>query len=229
MPELVPDASREFVFVACADAAEAAGKVVKLVTERLPARFGFDPRRDVQVLCPMNRGESGARALNLALQARLNPGAESKIERFGTAFAVGDKVMQLENDYDRDVYNGDLGVIVRIDHELSEVTVRFDQREVVYEFGELDRLALAYATTIHKAQGSEYNAVVVPITTQHYPMLRRRLLYTAVTRARRLVVLVGQIKAVALAARGARETRRWTKLAERLRSERDAGAGPRKG
>src|SRR6266851_3827794 len=138
--------------------------------------------------------------------------AESRIDRFGWTFCPGDKVMQIENDYDKEVYNGDLGVVSRIDMEESELTVDFDGREVVYGAGELDELVLAYATTIHKSQGSEYPAVVIPLTTQHYVMLQRNLVYTGVTRGKRLVVLVGQRKALAIAVKGGRAMRRWSKL-----------------
>src|SRR5205823_5586351 len=189
-----------------------------IVRERIPKRFGLDPVRDIQVLCPMNRGGLGARSLNIELQAALNPPGEIRIERFGWTFCPGDKVMQVENNYDKEVYNGDLGVVSRLDAEESELSVDFDGREVVYGFAELDELVLAYATTIHKSQGSEYPAVVIPITTQHYPMLQRNLVYTGVTRGKRLVVLVGQRKALAIAVKGAQTRRRWSKLRDRLTS-----------
>jgi exodeoxyribonuclease V alpha subunit len=134
----------------------------------------------------MNRGGLGARSLNIELQNALNSPGEIRIERFGWTFCPGDKVMQVENDYDKDVYNGDLGVVSRIDIEEGELHVDFDGRDVAYGFGELDELVLAYATTIHKSQGSEYPAVVIPLTTQHYPMLQRNLVYTGVTRGKRL-------------------------------------------
>jgi exodeoxyribonuclease V alpha subunit len=172
--------------------------------------------RDVQVLCPMNRGGLGARSLNIELQKALNPPGESRVERFGWTFCPGDKVMQIENDYDREVYNGDLGIVQRIDQEEGELVVTFDGRDVSYGFGELDELVLAYATTIHKSQGSEYPAVIIPVMTQHYAMLQRNLLYTGVTRGKRLVVLVGQKKAVAIAARNISGRRRWSKLGELL-------------
>jgi len=164
------------------------------------------------VLCPMNRGGIGARSLNIDLQAALNPAGEQKIERFGWTFAPGDKVMQIENDYEKEVYNGDIGYIEAVDAETSEVTVNFEGRTVTYGFGELDTLVPAYATTIHKSQGSEYPAVVIPVLTQHYPMLQRNLLYTGVTRGKRLVVLVGQRKAVGIAVRNVSGRRRWAKL-----------------
>jgi ATP-dependent exoDNAse (exonuclease V) alpha subunit len=154
--------------------------------------------------------------IDIELQKALNPPGEIRIDRFGWTFCPGDKVMQVENDYDKDVYNGDLGVVSRIDTEESELAVDFEGREVTYGFGELDELVLAYATTIHKSQGSEYPAVVIPLTTQHYPMLQRNLVYTGVTRGKRLVVLVGQRKALAIAVKGVRTRRRWSKLGEWL-------------
>jgi exodeoxyribonuclease V alpha subunit len=151
-----------------------------LVCGRIQARFGLDPVRDVQVLCPMNRGSLGAGALNIELQRALNPPGAVRVERFGWTFCPRDKVMQVANDYERDVFNGDLGIIVGIDPEESMLTVSFEGREVAYGFGELDELVLAYATTINKAQGSEYPVVVIPLTTQHYAMLARNLLYKGV-------------------------------------------------
>ena len=164
----------------------------------------------------MSRGGVGARSLNIELQAALNPAGERKVERFGWTFAVGDKVMQIENDYDKEVYNGDIGYIEGLDSDAGELTVSVDGRSVTYGFGELDTLVLAYAATIHKSQGSEYPAVVIPVLTQHYTMLQRNLLYTGVTRGRRLVVLVGQRKAVAIAVRNVSGRRRWSKLREWL-------------
>ena len=220
VPELErPEAISDFYFVPADDPESAVPRVLELVRTRIPRRFGLDPVRDIQVLCPMNRGGVGARSLNIELQAALNPAGERKVERFGWTFAPGDKVMQIENDYDKDVYNGDIGRIDDVDPELGEVTARFDNRTVAYGFGELDALVPAYATTIHKSQGSEYPAVVIPIMTQHYVMLRRNLLYTGVTRGKRLVVLVGQRKAIAIAVRTASGRRRWSKLREWMHPE----------
>jgi len=216
MPELSAEEGSDFYFVEAADPEIGLRKLLAVVKDRIPARFGLDPVRDVQVLCPMNRGGLGARSLNVELQQALNPPAEVKVERFGWTYCPGDKVMQIANDYDRDVFNGDLGVIDGIDIEEGELTVLFDGREVVYGFGELDELVLAYATTIHKSQGSEYPAVVIPLVTQHYAMLARNLLYTGVTRGRKLVVLVGQKKALAIAVRNQGGRRRWSKLREWL-------------
>jgi len=216
MPDLASVESGDFFFVDATDPDEGVRKLLAIVRERIPKRFGFDPIRDIQVLCPMNRGGLGARSLNIELQTALNSPGEIRVERFGWTFCPGDKVMQVENNYDKEVYNGDLGVVSRIDMEEGELTVDFDGRDLTYGFGELDELVLAYATTIHKSQGSEYPAVVIPLSTQHYPMLQRNLVYTGVTRGKRLVVLVGQRKALAIAVKGARARRRWSKLREWL-------------
>jgi exodeoxyribonuclease V alpha subunit len=220
MPEWAQDPASDFHFIECADAEDGAGKILQIVRDRIPARYGLDPIRDIQVLCPMNRGGLGARSLNIDLQKALNPPSELRVERFGSTYGIGDKVMQVENDYDKEVYNGDLGVVRGIDAEASEMVIEFDGRPVTYGFGELDEVVLAYATTIHKSQGSEYPAVVIPLTSQHYPMLQRNLLYTAVTRGKRLVVIVGQMKAMAIAVKGKQTRRRWSKLKEWLAADR---------
>ena len=216
MPEPGDEPGSDFHLVRCQDPEDGVAKLLEIVARRIPARFGLDPIRDVQVLCPMNRGGLGARSLNLELQRLLNPPGEARVERFGWTFGPGDKVMQVVNDYEKEVFNGDLGLVRAVDAEAGELVVDFDGREVAYDFGELDELVLAYATTVHKAQGSEYPAVVIPVTTQHYPMLQRNLLYTGVTRGRQLVVLVAQPKAVAIAVKGRQERRRWSKLGEWL-------------
>jgi exodeoxyribonuclease V alpha subunit len=195
---------------------EGAGTVLELVIERIPARFGADPLADIQVLCPVNRGELGARHLNQALQAALNPTPADKVERQGVTYALGDRIMQLENDYDREVYNGDLGRIVAIDQAQALLTVEIDGRALSYGFGELDRLVPAYAITVHKAQGSEYPVVVLPLARQHGRMLRRNLVYTAVTRAKRLVILVVEGNALEIAIAGRPEPRRWSRLHDLL-------------
>ncbi len=219
LPDLDPpeEGESDFYFVPAEDPAGAVQKIIELVSVRMPRRFGLDPIRDIQVLCPMNRGGVGARSLNIELQASLNPSGARRVERFGRAFAAGDKIMQIENDYDREVYNGDIGYVEEVDPEQGEVSARFDGRRLVYGFGELDALVPAYATTIHKSQGSEYPAVVIPIMTQHYIMLQRNLLYTGVTRGRRLVVLIGQRRALAIAVKSVSGRRRWSKLEEWLR------------
>ena len=217
----IPDLSRpegksDFYFVAAEDPETAVSRIVELVKTRIPRRFGLDAVRDIQVLCPMNRGGAGARSLDIELQAALNPAGERKVERFGWTFAPSDKVMQIENDYDNEVHNGDIGVVVEVDPEAGELTARFEGRDLLYGFGELDALVPAYAATVHKSQGSEYPAVAIPVLTQHYAMLKRNLLYTGVTRGKRLVVLVGQKKAVAIAVRNVSGRRRWSKLDEWL-------------
>jgi exodeoxyribonuclease V alpha subunit len=227
MPDLgTPDPDVDFFFVPADEPQIAISRIVELVQHRIPRRFGLDPIRDVQVLCPMNRGGVGARSLNLELQAALNPAGERKVEKFGWTFAPGDKVMQIENDYDKEVYNGDIGTVEDVDPEAGELRARFDGRPIEYAFGELDTLVPAYATTIHKSQGSEYPAVVIPVMMQHYALLQRNLLYTAVTRGKRLVVLVGQRKAVAVAVRNASPRQRWSKLKEWLGEASRRGSIP---
>jgi exodeoxyribonuclease V alpha subunit len=222
MPELpAKDADQDFYFVEREEPERIADTLVDLVKRRIPAKFKLDPIRDVQVLGPMNRGSLGIRELNARLQAELNPARadEPFVEKFGWQFRVRDKVIQTENDYDKEVFNGDIGQVVKIDPLEREVTVSFAPREVVYEFGELDELALAYAITIHKSQGSEFPAVVIPLAMQHYLLLQRNLVYTGVTRGKRLVVLVGQPKALALAVRNNRTERRYSGLLARLRAD----------
>src|SRR5215216_3456896 len=217
MPDLSPpENASDFYFVPAESSEAAVARIIELVRTRIPKRFGLDPIRDLQVLCPMNRGGAGARSLNIELQAVLNPAGDRKIERFGWTFAPGDKVMQIENDYEKEVYNGDIGYIDDLDAHAGEIVARFDGRSVAYGFGELDMLVPAYATTVHKSQGSEYPAVVIPVMTQHYTMLQRNLLYTGVTRGKKLLVLVGQKKAVAIAVRNVSGRRRWSKLNEWL-------------
>lgn len=219
MPELPPPGgSSDFFMVEMKSPEDGLSKIVEIVAERIPKRFGLDPLRDIQVLAPMNKGVLGARNLNVELQKVLNPAAGRGIERFGWTFAPGDRVMQTANDYDRDVFNGDLGLVTRIDTEEAELTASFDGRPVVYGFPDLEALMPAYATTIHKSQGSEYPAVVIPVAMQHYAMLARNLLYTAVTRGRTLVVLVGESRALRIAVDGGRMPRRVTKLREWLMS-----------
>lgn len=214
-PEKVEGEVSDFYFVEATEPEEGVARVLQLVTEAIPRRFRLNPREDVQVLCPMRNGELGARHLNVRLQEALNPSGDG-IERFGWTFRVGDRVMQTVNDYEKNVFNGDIGRVRAIDRQEQEVTVAFDGRPVAYGFGELDELSLAYAATVHKSQGSEYPAVVVPIHTQHYVMLQRNLLYTAVTRARKLVVLVGTKEALAIATNRVSSRRRITTLKERL-------------
>jgi exodeoxyribonuclease V alpha subunit len=209
------DAQADFFIVDRRDPERARETIVDLVTSRIPQRFGLDPVRDVQVLTPMNRGPAGAIAINQALQASLNPGGPSLV-RGARTYRAGDKVMQLRNDYDKNVFNGDVGIVCSIDPEDDTMTVRFDERELDFAGREIDELVLAYACTVHKSQGSEYSAVVIPLLTTHFIMLSKNLLYTAVTRGKRLVVLVSDPRALQLAlSRGRREERR-TRLAARL-------------
>ncbi len=221
MPERPKDPESDFFVIAAETPEEVHERLLQVVLERIPRRFGLHPVDDVQVLTPMNRGGLGARALNVDLQQRLNPDATPRISRFGWTYAPGDKVLQTQNDYDKDVFNGDIGRIARIDEGQGLLWIDFDGREVEYGFGELDEVALAYATTVHKAQGSEYPAVVIPLATQHYNLLERNLLYTGVTRGRRLVVLIAQTKALAMAVNRAGSGKRLTRLAQRLQ---EAGA-----
>ena len=220
MPELLlpKDGKTDFYFIDASEPEDGVSKIVELVKSRIARRFGFDPIRDIQVLCPMQRGGIGARSLNVELQKALNPGSAGQpaVERFGYTYRIGDKVMQIENDYEKEVFNGDIGFITAIEADANEVTIDFDGHTVNYGFGELDEIVLCYATTIHKSQGSEYPAVVIPIMTQHYMMLARNLLYTGITRGEKLVILVGQKKAVGMAVRGNKDRRRWSKLRERL-------------
>ncbi|MBU1746492.1 MAG: ATP-binding domain-containing protein, partial [Chloroflexi bacterium] len=199
-----------------------------VVCNRIPRRFGLDPVDDVQVLAPMYRGAAGVHRLNILLQEALNPpapqsGSSRKAEwrTGGRTFRVGDKVMQIRNDYDRDVFNGDRGRVLALDAEDQVLVVDIDGRPVEYDLLDLDHLVHAYACTIHKFQGSECPAVVVPMTTDHHVMLARNLFYTAVTRAKRLVVLVGTQQAIAQAVRNNRAGQRHTRLADRLAAGAD--------
>jgi len=210
--------SRDFFLFAEQDAEKAADWVLDLVARRIPERFGFDAHQDIQVLCPMHRGTVGVGALNERLQEALNPPAAGKAERQhgSRTFRQGDRVMQIRNDYDRQVFNGDMGRVRHVDLEEQAIVVSFDGRDVAYEVAQLDELVHAYAVSIHKSQGSEFPVVVMPLLPQHYMMLQRNLLYTGVTRARQLVVLVGSKKAIAMAVRNNRISQRNTRLAARL-------------
>ncbi|HVO30476.1 MAG TPA: AAA family ATPase, partial [bacterium] len=211
----IPSLEAADFFVVGREEPEAAVEAVcEMVAERIPQKFGLDPIRDVQVLAPMNRGVAGTANLNLALQARLNPNGR-EVQIGPRRFRLGDRVLQMRNDYDKEVYNGDLGRVVANDDEGIEVEI--DGRRVRYDASDSDDLTLAYATTIHRSQGSEYPAVVVPLLTQHFVMLQRNLLYTAITRGKKLVVLVGSKRAIAMAVKNDEGSARWTKLAQRLR------------
>ena len=212
----------DFYFVSAETPAHGVELIRKLVCEAIPRRFRLQPLRDVQILTPMQKGELGARNLNAAMQAALNPQGR-EVERYGWKYRERDRVMQTENNYDKDVFNGDVGTIVKVDAAEQEVLVRYDDRQVAYDFQELDELTPAYAVTVHKSQGSEYPCVVLPLHTQHYVMLQRNLLYTGITRGKQLVVLVGTTKAVGLAVRNAEAGRRNTTLRRRLREAQRQG------
>ena len=205
----------DFYFIEREDPTEVLGIILELTRERIPKRFGFDPIDDIQVLTPMYRGIVGAENLNLELQKALNPG-EDVVSRGDRHFRLNDKVMQIRNNYDKDVFNGDIGRITWIDTENQELIITFDDREIIYDYPDLDEIVLAYAVSVHKSQGSEYPAVIVPILTQHYVLLQRNLIYTAVTRGKNLVVLVGTRKALAIGVKNDRTEKRYTYLEHRL-------------
>ncbi len=213
------DSGSDFYFLERAEPQETGELLLELVGTRIPGKLRLDPIRDIQVLCPMNRGSVGARALNEQLQAKLNPRREGEpeVERFGSRFRLRDKVIQTENDYDKEVFNGDIGQVESIDAVEREVGIRFDNRAVVYDFGELDEISLAYAITIHKAQGSEFPVVVIPLAMQQYMLLERNLIYTGITRGKRLVTLVGESKALWVAVHKNETSHRHSGLRERLR------------
>jgi len=205
----------DFYFIEQEDPGEVLRIILELTSERIPRRFGFDPVDDIQVLTPMHKGVVGAGNLNVELQKALNP-AEDGIMRDNRNFRVNDKVMQVKNNYDKEVFNGDIGRITRIDHEDQEMTISFDGRDVIYDYPDLDEVVLAYAVSVHKSQGSEYPAVVIPILTQHYVLLQRNLIYTAVTRGRKLVVMVGTMKALAIGVKNDKMQKRYSYLRHRL-------------
>jgi len=219
LPLLQPEGQGrgDFFFVEQEDPEEVLRIILELISSRIPKRFGLDAVEDIQVLTPMHKGMVGAENLNRKLQDVLNPGDDGLV-RGQRAFRIKDKVMQIRNNYDKEVFNGDIGTIATIDLELREVSVSFDGREVPYDFMDLDEIVLAYAISVHKSQGSEYPAVVIPVTTQHYMLLQRNLVYTAVTRGKQLVVMVGSRKALRLAIENDKTERRFTRLRERLKS-----------
>jgi exodeoxyribonuclease V alpha subunit len=218
MPESEKDS--DFFFIEREEPESVPATILELVAERIPKKWKLDPRRDIQVLCPMNRGSLGTAQMNRTLQERLNPkrNGDPSVEKFGWEFRVRDKVIQTRNNYDKEVFNGDIGEILKIDDFEREVLIGFDGREVVYDFNELDEVSLAYAITIHKSQGSEFPVVVMPLAMQQYLLLQRNLVYTGITRGRRLVVLVGQKKALQTAVRNVSAVRRYTALEKRLKS-----------
>lgn len=219
-PEIQDSPDSDFYFAERDSPESILSTLLELVKTRIPRKFGFKPLEDIQVLSPMNRGSLGVRELNQLLQREINrrPAEEPFAEKFGWRFQVGDKVIQTENNYDKEVFNGDIGRIASIDPVEKELRVVFESREAVYDYGELDELALAYAITIHKSQGSEFPAVVIPIATQQYLLLQRNLVYTALTRGKKLVVLVGQRRALEMAIRNNRNARRFGGMLTRLRN-----------
>jgi exodeoxyribonuclease V alpha subunit len=220
---LLPDTARiaesDFHFIEREEPEQIVTTLEELVQNRIPRKFRLNPVRDIQVLCPMNRGSLGVRELNQRLQRLLNPvrPGEPAVEKYGWRFQIRDKVIQTENNYEKEVFNGDIGNIEGIDSIDHEVLIRFDNRLVKYDFGELDEVTLAYAVTIHKAQGSEFPAVVMPLATQHYVLLQRNLVYTGITRGKKLVILIGQKKALRIAVGNDRTRRRYSGLLECLR------------
>jgi len=216
-PNLIANQDKldDFYFIEQEDPQKALELIISLVKERIPRRFGLNCINDIQVLTPMHKGTVGAGNLNVEIQKALNPGEEGVL-RGGRLYKVHDKVMQVVNNYEKEVYNGDIGMISSIDEEAKEVVVVIDEREIIYDYADLDELVHAYAVSIHKSQGSEYPAVVMPILTQHYVMLQRNLLYTGVTRGKKLVVIVGTKKAMAIAVRNNKTQKRYTLLKERI-------------
>ena len=217
MPSLKTSGEKleDFYFIEKEDPEEVLKLILELTTERIPKRFGLNPIDDIQVLTPMHKGVVGASNLNATLQQVLNP-REDGITRGGRNFRIGDKVMQIRNNYDKEVFNGDIGRILNIDTETQEVTISFDGRTVAYDYPDLDEIVLAYAVSVHKSQGSEYPAVVIPILTQHYVLLQRNLIYTGVTRGKKLVVIIGTKKALAIGVKNNKTEKRYTYLRYRL-------------
>ncbi|MBT3595413.1 MAG: ATP-dependent RecD-like DNA helicase [Verrucomicrobia bacterium] len=221
MPMMEEDALlSDFYFIDREEPERAAATLLQMVRDRIPSKFQVHPILDIQVLCPMNRGSLGVREMNLTLQNALNPLRHGDVvaEKFGWQFRARDKVIQTENNYDKEVFNGDIGQISSIDPIEKEIKVQFEQRKVIYDFGELDELSLAYAITIHKSQGSEFPVVVMPVATQQYMLLQRNLVYTGVTRGRKLVVIVGQKKALGMAVNNSKNASRYSGLLHRLRA-----------
>lgn len=217
LPDLtLPKTESDFYFIEAEHGEDIINKIIMMIRERIPNKFNLNPINDIQLLCPMQRGGVGARSLNIELQKILNPNYSSGITKFGQIFAIGDKVMQTENNYDKEVYNGDIGVINNINEQDQEITINFYNRYVIYDYSDLDQITLAYATTIHKSQGSEYPAVIIPLTMQSYMMLKRNLIYTAITRGKKLVIIIGQKKAFSIAIKDNKTSLRYSKLQEWL-------------
>jgi exodeoxyribonuclease V alpha subunit len=216
LPEPAPEGLLDFYFIPREDPMKAVQTIREMVTQRIPQRFGLDPLQDIQVIAPMYKGEIGVKNLNTVLQEHFRKGEKRYIDFSGQRFCVGDRVLQTKNDYDKEVFNGDTGFITDLDPESYQMTVSFDDREVMYERVDLDTLTLAYAVSVHKSQGSEYPAIVIPIFPQHYMMLQRNLLYTALTRGKRLVVIVGTQRALRMAVQNDQIRKRYSRLCWRL-------------
>jgi exodeoxyribonuclease V alpha subunit len=218
------DELSDFYFISQSDPVQIQKTVITLCADRIPGRFDLDPKRDIQVLTPMHRGILGTEELNQRLQDRLNPSRRALVRGL-KQFSEGDKVMQIRNNYDKEVFNGDIGIVSRVDRSEGRLWVQYDERDILYDWRELDEIVLAYAISVHKSQGSEYQAVVLPLVTQHYLMLQRNLLYTGITRAKKLVVLIGTHKALAIAVKNDQIRHRYTGLRRRLQDALAGGAG----
>lgn len=216
IPNLETQGESDFYFINSETGEEIISRIIHLIRDRVPRKFQFDPINHIQVLAPMQRGGVGVKSLNIELQKALNPNYTKGIEKYGQIFAIGDKVMQTENDYNKEVYNGDIGIITSMNNDNQEIIIKFYDREVIYDYTDLDQITLAYATTIHKSQGSEYPVVIIPLTTQSYTMLKRNLVYTAITRGKNLVIIIGQKKALAIAVKNNQGLLRYSKLKEWL-------------
>jgi exodeoxyribonuclease V alpha subunit len=207
----------DFYFIEQEDPKEVLDIILELTKERIPRRFGLNPVDDIQVLTPMHKGTLGSANLNKELQKALNPVEQEGIMQGFRNFKINDKVMQIKNNYEKEVFNGDIGRITNIDYETQEVVISIDGRDVIYSFADLDEIVLAYAVSVHKSQGSEYPAIVLPVLSQHYILLQRNLIYTGVTRGKRLVVMVGTKKALAIGVKNNKTRKRYTYLEHRLR------------
>jgi exodeoxyribonuclease V alpha subunit len=217
-PAVAKDNKKEdFYFVQIEDPQKVLSTIIDLVKKRVPNKFGYDALDDIQVLTPMHKGIIGASNLNNELQKILNTNKSPGIQRGDREFKIDDKVMQIRNNYDKHTYNGDIGRIIEIDSANQTLLINFDGRPVEYNFSSLDEIVHAYAISIHKSQGSEYPVVIIPIVVQHYILLQRNLIYTAITRGKKLVILVGTKKALAMAINTVKSSNRYTRLGERLK------------
>ncbi|OGL41072.1 MAG: recombinase RecD, partial [Candidatus Schekmanbacteria bacterium RBG_13_48_7] len=210
----------DFYFIKENEPVKVLEKIITLVTDRIPHRFGFHPIKDIQILSPMNKGVTGVQNLNASLQSVLNPSGKD-IRKGNKIFRVNDKVMQIRNNYTKEVYNGDIGFIIHVDDSNAQLVISLDQREILYSYEDLDELVLAYAISVHKSQGCEFNAVILPLLTQHFMLLQRNLLYTGITRGKKLVILIGTPRAVAMAVKNDRIQTRYSRLSYRLQKTKN--------